>query len=117
MLNARRLDFVRSVIANYGEQMTESVKQAMLRQQVIVGMPPYEASLAAGAYSFDVIADPAHWGADADPQRVIAAQSLHPDDSEIRLTFNNATQYPDEGERRFRVHFVHGRAETIETLE
>src|SRR2546425_6702579 len=36
-----------------------SIQKDILAQRVTLGMPPYEASLAAGAYIFRVIADPA----------------------------------------------------------
>jgi hypothetical protein len=115
-LDADRMRFAESVIAQYGAHISQANQDAILRQQVILGMSPYEASLAAGAYSFDVVADPAKWPKGTDPNRVIAAQSLHPDNSQITCVFRNATQFPELGTTRFKVIFSLGRAIRIEAM-
>ena len=48
--------------------------------------------------------------------RVIWAQPLHPDKSEIVLTFQNDTRFPSEGVLAFRVSYREGRAVKIEKL-
>lgn len=68
-------------------------------------MTPYDAYLAAGAFTFKVIADTAKWGKNADPYDVMWGQSVRPDESQIWMTFENDTQYPTEGKQFFRVFF------------
>lgn len=80
-------------------------------------MPPYEASLAAGAYTFKVIADPKKWPNNADPYRVIQAQTRHPDDSEIWMNFETATQFPEQGLTKFQAYIRGGKVLTIEKQE
>jgi hypothetical protein len=116
-LNIERLNFAKDVIAKFGASIPEEIQAAILQQKVIPGMPPYEASLAAGAYSFEVKPDPAKWPANADPNMVIAAQSRHPDDSQVWCIFDNDTQFPEGGKTRFKVTFVRGKATTIERME
>lgn len=116
-LNLERLNFANEVIAKYGSNIPEEVQAAILQQKVILGMPPYEASLAAGAYSFEVKPDPAKWPANVDPNRVIAAQSIYPDASQIWCIFENDTQFPGASKARFKVTFILGRAAKIELLE
>ena len=79
-------------------------------------MNPYEAHLAGGAYAFRVIADPKHWKEDADPYCVIQAQTLHPDDSQIWMIFQNETQYPNEGLQTFQVEFQKGKVVDIKNI-
>jgi len=45
------------------------------------------------------------WENNADPYNVMWAQSTQADDSQIWMTFENATQYPAEGKQSFRVFF------------
>jgi hypothetical protein len=45
------------------------------------------------------------------------AQSLHPDNSEIWMTFATDTQYPGEGMKKFTVYFKSGKALTINKLQ
>jgi hypothetical protein len=117
VLDQKRLEYARGVIAKFGEKMSDEAKRDILAQEVTTGIPPYEAYLAAGAFSFQVDADPAVWPKNADPYSVIQAQSLHPDNSRITLIFENATQFPDRGVTRFKVFFAQGRATRIEALE
>ncbi len=115
-INQARLDVTRDVIAKHGEHIASFVQEAMLAQRVVVGMPPYEATLAGGAHSYEVEADPRIWPAGTDPLKVIMSQSLSPDDSDIGMIFENATQFPGEGVKRFRVHFKRGRAADIQPV-
>lgn len=84
---------------------------------VVIGMTPYEAHHAGGAFFFKVIADPTCWGKNADPYQVMWAQSQRPDDSQIWMTFKNAVQYPEEGEQTFRIRFQRGKVVEIERLD
>lgn len=112
-LNAKQLEFAKTVIKDFGDKIPVPVQQAMLAQVVILGMPPYEAHLAAGAFSFRVVADPAKWPDNADPYRVMWAQSTKPDESQIWMLFENETQYPSKEKTKFRVIFKSGKAAEI----
>jgi len=81
-----------------------------------MGMTPFEAKLAGGAFAFKVVADAARWPTNSDPYKVMWAQSLLPDNSEIWMTFKNSTQFPDEPECMFRVHFRRGKVIEIEKV-
>lgn len=116
-LDLKRLEYAKSVIRQRGDKISARIQQDILAQRVTLGMPPYEASLAAGAYTFKVVADPAKWAKNADPSQVIHAQSLHPDNSEIWMTFQTATQFPEKGMTGFVVYFRGGKAVEIKELE
>ena len=115
-LDKKRLEYAKGVIKQFGDKIPLEVQKGILAQQVTLGMPPYEASLAAGAYTFEVIADPKKWPKDADPYKVIQAQTLHPDDSQIWMIFQTATQFPEKGLIRFRVFFKGGKALEIKEV-
>ncbi len=115
-LDHKRLNYAKEVIRQYGDKIPPPIQEAILAQRVVLGMPPFEASLAAGAHAFKVVADPTKWPKDADPYQVIQAQTLHPDDSQIWLTFQTATQFPDKGMTRFTVFFRGGRAQEIKEI-
>ena len=83
---------------------------------ITLGMTPSEARDAGGAFFFKVTADPTKWPSNPDPYHVMSAQSQHPDDSQIWMTFKNSAQYPFESEQTFRVHFLRGKAVKIEKL-
>ena len=99
---------------NQTEQQT--AQEVAKSGEITLGMNPYEAHLAGGAYAFRVIADPKHWKEDADPYNVIQAQILNPDDSQIWMTFQNETQYPNEGLQTFQVTFQQGKVVEIQPL-
>lgn len=107
----------RKTFAEYPGLFPMERRQSILDGRIILGMTPYEAKLAGGAFFFRVIADKARWPAGTDPYKVMWRQSIEPDDSEIWMTFRNATQFPGEGERVFRVHFQRGKAVGIEKVE
>lgn len=105
------------VFEEYPGKIAPAIQEKILTQEVVLGMAPYEAYLAAGAFAFKVIADPSKWKPGTDPYKVMWAQSLHPDDSQIWMTFESDTQYPGEGKKTFRVYFRGGKALEIEKLE
>ena len=115
-VDQKRLEYAKGVIRDYGDKIPPQIQKDILAQRVTLGMPPYEASLAAGAYIFRVIADPAKWPKNVDPYKVIQAQTLHPDDSQIWMTFETATQFPEKGMTRFQVFFRGGKALEIKEL-
>ncbi len=116
-LDQARLEFAKGVIAQYGDKIPPHIQADILGQRVSIGMPPYEAYLAAGQCNFQVSADRSRWPANADPFKVIQAQTLHPDDSEISMFFENATQFPDKGKSRFKVSVRRGRVVSVDLLE
>lgn len=95
------------------ELFSQSMRESILSGKIILGMSPYQAQLAGGSCTFAVTADPEKWKPNANPFQVIQAQTYHPDNSKIRLTFQNDTQYPEEGVQTFRVNFVRGKAISI----
>jgi hypothetical protein len=109
--------FALKMFAERPELFPEERRQAILEGRVTLGMTPYEAKLAGGAFAFKVIADPKRWPTGADPFKVMWRQSIEADDSQIWMTFKNARQFPGDGERVFRVHFEHGKALEIEVME
>jgi hypothetical protein len=115
-LDLERLAAAKKVIEEFGRHISPDVQQDILAQRVSIGMPPYEASLAAGAFTFQVSADPAKWPKHSDPYKVIQAQSLHPDESEIWMFFANATQFPDRGLTPFKVFVKGGRIREIHAM-
>jgi hypothetical protein len=112
-----RRSFAAEVFKNFPGKIALEMQQRILAQQVVLGMAPYEAYLAAGKFTFKVVADPARWEVDEEPFRVMWAQSLHPDDSRIWMTFSTRTQYPEDGLHKFCVLFEKGRAAGIQKIE
>lgn len=112
----KRRNEVLQIFNDYPDKILPAIQERILAEEVVLGMTPYDAYLAAGAFVFKVIADPAKWKSSADPYKVMWAQSTSPDASQIWMTFENATQYPSEGTQSFRVAFKHGRAVEINKL-
>lgn len=112
-LDQERLEFAKETIRQFGDKISEQAQKAILEQRVILGMSPYEAYMAAGAFAFKVHADQSKWPANADPYSVMWAQSTQPDDSQIWMTFETATQFSEKGVTRFTIVFEHGRAVEI----
>lgn len=119
ILNAkqRRRNEALQVFKDYPDKVAPAIQEKILAEQIVLGMTPYDAYLAAGAFAFKVIADPAKWKENADPYKVMWAQSVSPDESQIWMTFENDTQYPAEGKQFFRVFFRGGKALEIEKLK
>lgn len=112
----KRRNEVLQIFKDYPDKISSAIQEKILAEQVVLGMTPYDAYLAAGTFAFKVIADPAKWEANADPYNVMWAQSTQADDSQIWMTFENDTQYPAEGKQPFRVFFKSGEAVEIEKL-
>ena len=90
-------------------------RTAIENSQVLIGMSPEEASIAGGANIFDIDRDRTVWPKEeTDPWRILAAQRLHPDDSKIKLHFENKTQFGTSEKVRFTAIFVRGRVASIE---
>ena len=113
----KRREFALKVFEDFPGKISLSILEKILSQQVVLGMAPYEAHLAAGAFAFKVEADQSKWPNNSDPYKVMWAQSTKPDHSKIWMTFETDTQYPDEGLTLFKVHFKDGVAVNIEKLK
>jgi len=109
----RRRNEALKVFNDYPGKIASQIQAKILDQQVALGMTPHEAYLAAGEFSFKVIADRSKWQGTPDPYKVMWTQSVNPDDSDIWMTFATDTQYPGEGLRNFEVYFKGGKALTI----
>lgn len=109
----KRMALARQVFLDHPGKIPPQHQAAILAQRVVLGMAPYEAYLAAGQFAFRVIADQTKWPKNSDPYQVMWGQSLHPDGSQIWMTFQTETQYPGEGRIMFRVFFENGIATEI----
>ncbi len=110
----KRREKLLQLFKDYPDKVSPAIQEKILAEQVVLGMTPYDAYLAAGAFFFKIIHDPTKWQKNADPYKVMWAQSIQADDSQIWMTFQNDTQYPQEGKQSFRVFFKHGKAVEIE---
>jgi hypothetical protein len=116
-INEKTLAYAKEAIQLYGDQIPAHIQKEILAQQITLGMSPYEAKLAGGAFYFKVEADPKKWPPNADPYEVISKQSTNPDDSKIWMTFETSTQFPEKGLTKFTVFFGKGKAVSIDNDE
>lgn len=111
-----RNKYAQTMFEQHPELFPEENRSSILNGIVMLGMTPFEARLAGGAFTFRVVADKAHWSDDSDPLKVMWGQSMRPDNSEIWMTFKNSSQFSTTFENIFRVYFEHGKAIKIEKL-
>ena len=104
------------IFRDYGDRIAPALRESILAEKIVLGMTPYDAHLAGGAFAFKVIADPAKWEKNADPYKVMWAQSINTDESQIWMTFENNSQYSAEGKQYFQVFFKNGKAVEITKL-
>ena len=116
-LDQEALEIAQEEIRKHGDKISLEARKHILVQRVVLGMSPFEALLAGGAFAFRVEPDRKVWPSRTDPYRIIYGQSLAPDDSKIWMTFQNETQFPGEGRRRFTVEFERGKAIVIKKNE
>jgi hypothetical protein len=114
MIIDERISYAQSMFTQYPEHFPEDRQKLILDGVVVIGMTPFEAKLAGGAFFYSVSADPIIWSSNSDPLKVMWAQSTRPDNSDIWMRFTNATQFPEQGEITFQVYFAKGRAVKIE---
>jgi hypothetical protein len=114
VLDKERLEFAKETIRLFGDKIPEEAQKGILKQQVLIGMTPYEAKLAGGAFYFKVQADPKNWKPNANPHVVMDRQSVSPDKSKIWMTFENETQFPGESKQRFTAYIFNGKVQSIE---
>lgn len=89
---------------HYREQFREAIRT----RKVELGMWPTEVLLAAGGGVYRVKADPKIWEKNSDPLKVMRAQSISPDESEIEIRFQNSWQFEGGIPTKFIVNFKHG---------
>lgn len=92
-------------------------QQSILDGVISIGMTPFEAQMARGAFSYRVIADKSVWPQGSDPLKVMWAQSIKADNSEIWMTFKNTSQFLDGSGAPIRVHFRSGRVVSVEKIK
>jgi hypothetical protein len=116
MTPEERRHYAQTMFAQHPELFPEDRRQSILNGVVLIGMTPFEARLAGGAFSYKVIADTTKWPDNSDPIKVMWAQSIQADDSQIWMQFRNNIQFSDSKDTAFRVYFEHGLAVKIERL-
>ena len=94
----------------------DTIQKSIQQKQVIKGMNTIEANIAGGAYFYKVIADEEIWDKDTDPNIIIKTQVTKPDNSQIWMTFQNTTQYPEKGMQTFQVEFQKGKVVDIKNI-
>jgi hypothetical protein len=117
MTPEERSNYARTMFEQNPEVFPKDRRPSILKGVVTLGMAPFEARLAGGAFAYKVTADKTKWPEHSDPMKVMWAQSMTSDNSEIWMTFKNSSQFPGEAESQFRVYFKHGRAIKIEKLK
>ena len=117
MMRKERNSYAQTMFAQHPELFPEDRRQSILDGVVLIGMTPFEARLAGGAFAYKVVADKAKWPEHSDPLKVMWAQSMQADNSEIWMTFKNSSQFLGGNDATFRVYFEHGRAVRIEKLK
>lgn len=101
------------VLTERPQAVRAELRAEILRGKVLPGMTPYEANLAGGAFTFHVKPDETFWKPDSNPFNVMWGQTERPDDSVIRMTFRNRTQFDSPVPTVFSVQFTRGRAQEI----
>lgn len=117
MTSDERANYARTMFSQHPELFPEARRPSILNGIVEVGMTPFEAKLAGGAFAYRVVADPSRWAEHSNPLEVMWAQSRLPDKSEIWMVFKNKTQFSDNIESSFRVYFEKGHAAKIVKLK
>lgn len=117
MTPEERKSYAQTMFAQHPELFPEDRRQSILDGVVVLGMTPFEARLAGGAFAYKVVADKTKWPEQSDPLKVMWAQSMQADDSEIWMTFKNLSQFPDGNDTTFRVYFEHGHAVKFEKIK
>jgi hypothetical protein len=110
-------DDIETFFREHPGKFTEEVIAAYRSRRIIPGMDPYIAARAGGAFQYEVEADPSRWPSGSDPLNVIYSQARHPDASQIRMVFENATQFPATGRTRFLVIVEHGLVAKVEKID
>lgn len=75
MTPEERKSYAQSLFIKHPEAFPEERRPFILQGIVTLGMAPFGARLAAGAFSYKVNADPARWPEHSDPFNVMWTQS------------------------------------------
>ena len=116
MNSDERRKYAQTMFAQHPELFPEDRRDSILNGVVVLGMVPFEARLAGGAFAYKVVADKVKWPEHSDPLKVMWAQSMQVDNSEIWMTFSNSSQFSDDGDTLFQVYFKRGCAVEIGKL-
>lgn len=108
--DTERINYSNMMFVEHPELFPVEHRQSILNGRIDIGMSPFEAKLAGGAFYFKVIPDKAVWPEKYDPYKVMWTQSLRPDNSFIKMTFTNGSQFSGEGVVAFEVVFENGKA-------
>ena len=113
--NNERLSFFHKIKSEHPNSYRKEFEDDIERGVIVLGMTPFEAKLAGGAFYYKVQADSAVWKEHTDPMQVMWAQSERPDNSEIEIIFQNETQ--DKGIlTKFQVSFNKGLVAQINNI-
>ena len=113
MTPEERRDFARRMFAEQPLYFPTRHRASIMAGRILLGMSPFEARLAGGAFAYKVEPDPRVWRPNTDPFDVMWRQSEVPDDSRIVMTFQNASQFLGEPAQRVAVRFERGQAVEI----
>jgi hypothetical protein len=112
-----RRAYAQTMFEQHPELFPEDRRQSILDGVIVLGMTPFEAKLAGGAFAYKVIVDTTRWPEGVNPLKVMWAQSMQADNSSIWMMFKNSSQYRESGATSFRVCFERGCAKKIERLK
>lgn len=106
--NNERLEYFKKVQAQTPDDFRKQYTQTIIEGIIVEGMTPYEAYLAGGQFAYQVSADKEVWPAGSDPMRVMWMQTHRPDNSKIKMMFNNCTQFNSNEPVAFKVIIEQG---------
>ena len=103
------------MFSEHPDYFSVQYRQSILKGLITLGMTPYEAHMAGGKFFYSITNDP-QWPSGTDPFKIMWAQSKSPDQSQIQMTFKNATQFPKKGTTLFKVFIEQGKVIKIEAV-
>lgn len=113
--NDERLAFFHEIKSKHPNSYRKEFEDDIEKGVIVLGMTPFEAKLAGGAFYYNVQADPTVWKEHSNPMQVMWAQSDTPDNSQIEMIFQNETQ--DKGIlTKFQVNFNKGLVAQINNI-
>jgi len=109
----KRKSYVLRVLQEKGFLIRPEYVESVVGGVVKIGMTPFEAKAAGGAFAYKVVPDAGFWKPDEDPLKVLWAQVDSPDKSQITMHFKNASQFSTDVGVSFIVKFELGRVVSI----
>lgn len=116
-MSDERKDYAKTMFSKHPELFPQNRQQSILDGVVLLGMTPFEAKLAGGAFFYKVVSDKEKWPEHSDPFKVMWAQSIQADNSEIWMMFKNSSQFSEGADVSFKVYFERGCAVVIEEIK